>query len=279
VTRIPFVKMHGAGNDFVVIDCLEGEPVEDWPAFSRRVLDRHLGVGGDQLLLVKPSREADFFMGIRNRDGSTAEMCANGIRAFFKHVRDRGYTDRDEIRVETLGGVVSPRWLGGDRVEVEMMRPILEPQKIPTTLTGDPPLTDVPIEVDGQELRATPVSMGNPHCVVFVEDPERYPVERVGPALEHHPCFPERANVEFASVRSATELDQRTWERGSGETLACGSGACATAVAAILTGRTERDVVIHLRGGDLRIRWPDARSPVWLTGPAARVFDGEIEIP
>ena len=160
-----------------------------------------------------------------------------------------------------------------------MMRPILEPEKIPTTLRGETPLIDVPLEADGEELDVTPVSMGNPHCVVFVDDPELFEVERFGPALELHPAFPERTNVEFVAVRSETELVQRTWERGCGETLACGSGACAAAVAAVLTGRAARDVWIHLRGGELRIRWPESDGPVWLTGPATSVFEGEIEIP
>jgi diaminopimelate epimerase len=279
MTRVRFAKMHGAGNDFVVVDCLDGAPVSDWAAFARRALHRRLGIGGDQLLLVLPSREADFFMGIRNADGSTAEMCANGIRAFAKFVRDRGRTIRDEIRVETLAGIVTPRWLGGDRVEVRMTVPVLAPEKIPTTLRGAPPLLDVPLDVDGELLRVCAVSMGNPHCIVFVADPERAAVERLGPKLENHPAFPERVNVEFVAVRSRRELEQRTWERGSGETLACGSGACAAAVAAILSGRSEREVRVRLRGGELEIRWPDPEAPVFMTGPAAHVFDGEIEIP
>jgi diaminopimelate epimerase len=279
VSRIRFTKMHGAGNDLVLIDCLRGDPVADWRAFARFALDRRLGIGGDQLLLVQPSREADFFMGIRNPDGSTAEMCANGIRAFLKYVRDHGLTQRDQISVETLAGVVRPRWLGGDRVEVEMTRPVLEPAKIPTTLGDSGPLLDVPIEVDGEKLRASAVSMGNPHCVVFVEDPEAVDVARLGPRLEHHPAFPQRANVEFVGVRSRRELTQRTWERGTGETLACGSGACAVAVAAILTGRAERELDIRLRGGTLHLRWPSADSTIWMSGPAAHVFEGELDWP
>jgi diaminopimelate epimerase len=271
--------MHGAGNDFVVVDCLAGDPVDDWGAFARRVLDRRFGVGGDQLLLVQPSRAADFFMGIRNADGSTAEMCANGFRAFAKFVRDRGRTAKDEIRVETLAGIVTPRWLGGDRVEVRMTRPVLEPEKIPTTLRGPTPLLDVPLDVDGERLRVCALSMGNPHCVVFVDDPELAPLERLGPRIERHPAFPERVNVEFVAARSRSELVQRTWERGSGETLACGSGACAAAVAAILSDRCDREVTVHLRGGDLAIRWPEPSGPVFMTGPAAHVFEGEIDVP
>jgi diaminopimelate epimerase len=269
--------MHGAGNDLVVVDCLAGDPVSDWAAFARFALDRRLGIGGDQLLLVRPSREADFAMAIRNADGSSAEMCANGIRAFAKYVRDKGLTTKERIRVETLAGIVTPRWLGGDQVEVEMTRPVFEPEKIPTRLVGRVPLVDVPLDVDGERLTVTSLSMGNPHCVVFVDDPEDYPVARLGPRIEHHPMFPERVNVEFVGVVSKTELVQRTWERGSGETLACGSGACAAAVAAVLSGRASRDVSIRLRGGVLRIRWPADDGPVYMTGPAAHVFDGELE--
>jgi diaminopimelate epimerase len=278
-TRIPFAKMHGAGNDLVLIDCLAGDPVTDWAAFARHALDRRLGIGGDQLLLVKPSRDADFFMAIRNADGSPAEMCANGIRAFTKYVRDRGLTAKDVIRVETLAGIVTPRWLGNDQVEVEMTRPVLEPAKIPTRLAGPSPLVDVPLEVDGERLRVCAIGMGNPHCVIFVDDPDAFPVERLGPRIEHHDAFPERVNVEFVGVRSRAELVQRTWERGSGETLACGSGACAVGVAAVLSGRADRDVRIRLRGGTLRIRWPKDDGPVYMTGPAAHVFDGEISWP
>lgn len=278
-TKIRFAKMHGAGNDLVVIDCLAGDPVSDWASFARFALDRRLGIGGDQLLLVRPSRDADFAMAIRNADGSQAEMCANGIRAFTKYVRDKGLTRKDVIRVETLAGIVTPRWLGGDQVEVEMTRPVLEPAKIPTLLRGDAPLIDVPLEVGGERLSVCAVGMGNPHCVVFVDDPDAFPVERIGKLIEHHAAFPERVNVEFVGVRSRTELLQRTWERGSGETLACGSGACAVGVAAVLSGRAERDVRITVRGGVLRIRWPESDGPVYMTGPAAHVFDGELEWP
>ena len=276
--KIPFTKMHGAGNDLVVIDCLAGDPVDDWAAFAHFVLDRRMGVGGDQLLLVQPSSEADLAMGIHNPDGSRAEMCANGIRVFFKYARDKGLTSSDEIRVETLAGIVTPRWLGDDQVEVELTRPVLDPQKIPTTLHETGPLIDVPIEVLDTTLRVTIVSMGNPHCVVFVDDPETTPVEKLGAALENHVAFPQRTNVEFVAVRSRAKLEQRSWERGTGETLACGSGACASAVAAVLSGRSERDVEIVLRGGTLRIRWPHDDGPVWMTGPAAHVFDGELDL-
>ncbi len=276
--KLPFAKMHGAGNDFVVIDCTNGDLGLDWSEFARTALDRRFGIGGDQLLLCQPSGEADFFMGIRNPDGSTAEMCANGIRAFLKYVRDRGLDSRDQIRVETLAGIVTPRWLGDDQVEVEMPPPELRPKRIPAELGGEGPLVEVPLQLESQRLLVSAVSMGNPHCVIFVDDPESTPVEQIGPQIESHPAFPKRTNVEFVALRSRSLLEQRTWERGTGETLACGSGACASCVAAVLAGKSERDVQIRLRGGTLRVRWPEDDGPVWLTGPAAHIFSGEIEI-
>ena len=274
---VRFTKMHGAGNDVLLVDCMRGDPVDDWRAFARRLLDRHLGVGADQLLLVQPSRVADFRMAVRNPDGSEAEMCANGIRCFARFVRDRGHTTEETLRIETLAGIVTPRSIGEGRFETEMTRPVLEPEKIPTRLTGAVPLIGVPLEVEGETFRVTPVSMGNPHCVIFVDDPERVPLEHLGPAIENHPDFPARTNVEFVAVRSRTELVQRTWERGTGETLACGSGACAVGTAAMLGGHTDRDVRIRVRGGELQVRWP-ADGPIWLAGPTAHVFDGEISL-
>ena len=289
--QIPFSKMHGAGNDYLVVDCSAGDPVRDWAPFARYALDRHLGVGGDQLLLVQPSSQAAFSMGIRNADGSRAEMCANGLRAFTKYLRDRGLVDRDEFELETLGGVVGVRWLGPDpdargrdqdRVEVRLFPPILEPEKVPPLLrpaSGSGPALEVPLEVDGQTLRVSCVSIGNPHCVIFSEDVAGAPLERLGPRIEHHPAFPERTNVEFVEALSQGELVQRTWERGVGETLACGSGACAAAVAAILTDRAQRELVLHLRGGDLAARWPEDGGAIWLTGPATFVFEAQLEYP
>jgi diaminopimelate epimerase len=206
-------------------------------------------------------------------------MCANGIRAFYKYLRDRGHTDRDEIGVETLSGVVRPRWAGADRVTVDMGLPVLAPAKIPTTLaSGEGPVLDVPLEVAGETLRVSSVSMGNPHAVVYVADPEAAPVERWGPALERHPAFPNRVNVEFVRVLDRSRIQQRTWERGAGETLACGSGACAVAVVSMLRGAVDRAVRVELRGGVLEIRWPGDQAHVEMTGPAAEVFTGSIPI-
>ena len=276
--ELAFTKMHGAGNDFVVLDGVRDAlpPIEPLAA---RLCDRHLGIGADQLLVVRPGASADFRMEIWNADGSQVEMCANGIRAFYKYLRDHGHTDRAEISVETLSGVVRPRWAGSDRVTVDMGRPILAPAKIPTTLgAGDGPVLDVPLAVEGETLRVSSVSMGNPHAVIYVEDPDAAPVERWGRVIEHHPAFPNRVNVEFVRVIDRGRIAQRTWERGAGETLACGSGACAVAVVSMLRGVVDRAVRIELRGGVLEIAWPADDAHVEMTGPAAEVFTGVIRI-
>jgi diaminopimelate epimerase len=278
MAELPFTKMHGAGNDFVVLDGVRDDlpPIEPLAA---RLCDRHLGIGADQLLVVRPGGGADFRMEIFNADGSQVEMCANGIRAFYKYLRDHGHTDRDEIGVETLSGVVRPRWAGENRVTVDMGLPVLVPAKIPTTLaTGEGPVLDVPLEIEGETLAVSSASMGNPHAVVFVDDPDGTPVERWGRAIEHHAAFPNRTNVEFVRVESRDRIAQRTWERGTGETLACGSGACAVAVVSMLRGVVDREVRIALRGGTLEIRWPEDGAHVEMTGPAAEVFVGRIEI-
>jgi diaminopimelate epimerase len=269
--------MHGAGNDFVVLDGLRDPLPPDLGRLARRLADRHFGVGADQVLVARPSRAADFRMEIYNADGGQVEMCANGIRAFFKYLRDHGHTDRDEIGVETLSGVVRPRWAGPDRVRVDMGRPILAPAKIPTRLGGgDGPVLGAPLDVLGQRVALSCVSMGNPHAVLYVDDLERAPVATLGPAIESHAAFPNRVNVEFVRVVDRARVQQRTWERGTGETLACGSGACAVAVASILNGLVDRAVSVELRGGELQIEWPDAGASVFMTGPAAEVFRGEI---
>ena len=274
---LEFTKMQGAGNDFVVLDGLSDE-LAGLDRLARFLADRRFGIGADQILVVRPSRSADFRMDIWNADGSRAEMCANGIRAFYEYLRQRGLTHADEITVETLGGVVRPRRAGEGRVRVELGRPVLEPAKIPTTLPGEGPLLEVPLDVDGEVVRVSCVSMGNPHAVLFVPDVDAAPVERLGPRIEHHPAFPNRVNVEFVEVVARDRVRQRTWERGAGETLACGSGACAVTVACVLGGRTERRVCVVLRGGELEIAWERDDAPVVMTGPAARVFTGRIEI-
>jgi diaminopimelate epimerase len=276
--ELRFTKMHGAGNDFVVLDGLDQElpPIEPLAA---RLCDRHTGIGADQLLVVRPSQAADFRMQIFNADGSQVEMCANGIRAFYKYLRDRGHTDADRVAVETLSGVVHPRWAGRDRVTVDMGLPVLAPAKIPTTLgAGDGPVLDVPLDLGDQSVVVSSVSLGNPHAVVRVDDPETAPVASLGPRIEHHPAFPNRVNVEFVRVLDRGRIQQRTWERGTGETLACGSGACAVAVVCMLRGLVDRRVRIELRGGTLEISWPADDASVEMTGPAAEVFTGRIPI-
>lgn len=282
---IEFTKLHGAGNDFVVLDATAQQlpPLE---AFSRRIADRHFGIGADQVLVVErptPGADADFRMDIYNADGSRVEMCANGIRAFYEFLRARGHTDADEVRVETLAGVVVPRRAGPGRVRVDMGLPVLEPAKIPTLLSaGDGPVLDVPLPFDStggepdESLTVSCASLGNPHCVIEVADPETFPVDELGPRIEHHEAFPNRVNVEFIRIESRSRIRQRTWERGTGETLACGSGACAVAVTAMLRGVVDRTVAIELRGGELEIVWETDDSHVFMTGPAVEVFTGRI---
>ncbi len=278
---VELVKMEGAGNDFVVLDAAAGDVPRIDAALAGRLCDRRLGVGADQLLVLRePSDRADVRMEIWNADGSPASMCANGVRAVHVYLRDRGRAPSEWLRVETPSGVVRSRWRGGGRVATEMGRPVFAPAKIPTSLgSGDGPVVDAPLDLDGRTLRVTCLSMGNPHAVLFVgDDVDAVPVEVLGPRIERHPSFPDRANVEFVEVTSRGRVRQRTWERGSGETLACGSGACAAAVAAILRGATDRRVVVSLRGGELEVSWEADDAPVVLCGPATEVFTGRIEL-
>ena len=280
MSALAFTKMHGAGNDFVVLDGVR-DALPPLEPLAAKLADRNFGIGCDQILVVRPAADpgADFRMQIFNADGSQVEMCANGIRCFYKYLRDHGHTRADEIGVETLSGVVRPRWAGEGRVTVDMGRPVLAPAKIPTTLgAGEGPVLDVPLELAGHTLLVSSVSMGNPHAVVFVEDPETAPVETLGPLLESHPAFPNRVNVEFVTAESRTRVRQRTWERGTGETLACGSGACAVAVVSMLRGVVDREVTIALRGGELTIAWAEDAAPVWMTGPAAEVYSGTFPL-
>jgi diaminopimelate epimerase len=275
---LPFTKMQGAGNDFVVLDALSGAlpPIEP---IARRLCDRRFGIGCDQLLVVRPSHSADFRMEIFNPDGSRAEMCANGIRAFFKYLHSRGHTTKEELAVETPAGIVRPRSAPGGLVRVDMGAPLLAPAKIPTALgEGDGPVLDVSLEVDGRPLTLSSIGMGNPHAILFVEDVDAAPVETLGPKIEQHPAFPNRTNVEFVEVVARDRVRQRTWERGTGETLACGSGACAVAVVGILRGVTQRTQTVVLRGGELRLEWPSDTGHVYMTGGAAEVFTGQFPL-
>jgi diaminopimelate epimerase len=273
-----FIKMHGAGNDYVYVDCLQAPLVGDVPALARAMSDRHTGIGGDGLVLITPSEQAPARMRMFNADGSEAEMCGNALRCVAKYLADQGLVRGDEFAVETGRGLLSVAVVdrtGGQvrQVRVNMGRPILESERIPTTLPGDPP-RDVTLAVKDRTFPVTCVSMGNPHCVMFVDRISDELVLGLGPQVEHHPAFPRRVNVEFIRVHSPGEFDMRVWERGSGETLACGTGACAAAVAGVLTGRLSRQCTAHLRGGDLQIDWT-AEGDVLMTGPAVEVFRGE----
>jgi diaminopimelate epimerase len=278
-----FTKMHGAGNDYIYVDCFSEPVPRNIPELARRVSDRRLGVGGDGLILICPSERADAEMRMYNADGSAAEMCGNGIRCVAKYLYDHGVCRRQSQRIESAGKVLSLELTlsGGlvERVRVDMGEPTLLPERIPTTLRSpdgpEAPIVDVPLSVVGHELRVTSVSMGNPHCVIFVDEPADEWVLGIGPKVELDPHFPNRVNVEFVSVVNRRELRQRTWERGAGETFACGTGACAVGVAGVLTGRSDRNVLIHLRGGDLQIEWNENDNHVYMTGPAVEVFSGQ----
>jgi diaminopimelate epimerase len=273
-----FTKMQGAGNDYIYVDCFRQPMPHDPAGLSRAVSDRHFGVGGDGLILICPSDKADARMRMFNADGSEAEMCGNGVRCVAKFVYDHGLVRKPTLCVETGRGVLTLELevaAGAVRqVRVEMGEPILAAAQIPTTLPGDPP-QDVPLEVGGQPLRVTCVSMGNPHCITFVDEITDAQVLGLGPQVERHPAFPRRVNAEFVRVNRPDDVTVRVWERGSGETLACGTGACAVAVAGVLTGRTQRRVTAHLPGGDLRLHWSEADNHVYMTGPAVEVFSGD----
>jgi len=273
--RLPFTKMHGLGNDFVVVDARE----RDWGEWSRlapRLADRRLGIGCDQVLVVRRSSVADLRMDIHNADGSRAEMCGNGILCLALWARDHDIVRPQGLRVETLAGLVIPRVLA-EGIEVDMGEPELEGRKIPVEADGA--VKEHPVDIGDGSVKITCVSMGNPHAVVFVDDAASYPVAQVGPKVETHAFFPKRTNVEFVQVLGPTRLRMRVWERGSGVTLACGTGACAAAVAAHWTGRAARDVAVDLDGGTLQIRWDRDSSHVFMTGPAAAVFEGEFFLP
>ena len=275
-----FTKMQGLGNDYVYVNCME-QMVEDAAETARRVSDRHFGIGSDGLILICPSDKADFEMRMYNADGSRGEMCGNGIRCVGKYVYDYGLTDKTSLSVETLGGIKHLFLEVEDGqvslVKVDMGPAILEPEKIPVTAEGSR-VVDEPLQVDGKTFRMTCVSMGNPHAVIYVDDVQGMDLEKTGPSFENHERFPNRINTEFAHVLDRNTVEMRVWERGSGETLACGTGACAVAVASILNGYTEDQVTVRLLGGDLKIEWDRETNKVYMTGPAEVVFDGEIRL-
>jgi diaminopimelate epimerase len=272
-----FTKMHGCGNDYVYVNLFE-EEIADAPGLSIAISDRHFGIGADGLITIGPSDCADFRMRIYNADGSEAEMCGNGIRCVAKYVYDHKLTDQTQIRVETGAGVkellLTVEGEKVTQVRVDMGEPILNPDLIPVTSTKNP-VVDEPITVADREWYMTCVSMGNPHAVVFVEDVAAFAIEQFGPAFENHERFPKRTNTEFVQRISRSEVSMRVWERGSAETWACGTGACATAMACILNGYTDNHVLIHLRGGDLVIDYNPDTNHIFMTGPATEVFSGE----
>jgi len=273
-----FTKMHGAGNDYVYVNCFDQTLPADAPELARRMSHRHFGIGGDGLILIRPSEVADARMQMFNADGSEAEMCGNGVRCVAKYVYDHGISRQPTLRIETGNGVLTldVETTNGkvDRVRVDMGEPILDAARIPTTLPGSS-VVDAELVADGKSFQVTSVSMGNPHCIVFVEQASDDLVLGIGPKIERHEAFPAKVNVEFVEVISPTEVRQRTWERGSGETWACGTGASAVCVAGVLAGRTERRILNHLLGGDLELAWDEATNRVFMTGPATEVFSGD----
>lgn len=274
--EIRFTKMHGIGNDYIYINCLEKMPA-DLPQLAVEMSDRHFGVGGDGIVLICPSEVADFKMRMFNNDGSEARMCGNASRCIARYLHDNHLTPNNVINLETLSGIkVLSLNLDTDNevesVTVDMGEPILIPSKIPADFPGEM-MVEQKIHTTHGDMVVTAVSMGNPHCVIFVDKIENVPFDTLGPELEKHPVWPDRANIEFVEIISDTEVRMRVWERGTGETLACGTGACATAVASAITGRTGRDITVHLRGGDLNIKWGEDNH-VYMTGSATKVFDG-----
>ncbi|MDB5757661.1 MAG: dapF [Burkholderia sp.] len=282
--KLKFTKMHGAGNDFVVIDAIN-QQIAFTPAQWQRLADRRFGVGADQMLVVEKPQSAgvDFRYRIYNSDGGEVEQCGNGARAFVRYVTEKGLTDKRAIRVETLSGVIEPRMEDDGGITVDMGAPVLDAALVPfdaSGLEGRPENDDTlwPLDVDGHTVLVSAVSMGNPHAVQVVDDVDTAPVAQDGPAIEHHPRFPKRVNAGFMQIVDRHAIRLRVFERGAGETLACGTGACAAVVAGIRRGLLASPVRVETRGGELSIAWAGGAAPVLLTGPAVTVFDGEIEL-
>lgn len=288
-----FTKMQGAGNDYVYVDCTVNE-LENASQIAVKVSDRHFGIGADGLILIKSSDKADFFMEMYNADGSQGKMCGNGIRCVGKYVYDNGLTDKTTVTVETLSGIKTLKLnLGEDgkvaSIKVDMGEPVLKPADVPVDVAelvsykgnGEEPVVNEKIMVDGSEYAVTCVSMGNPHAIVYLDndiDIKKFELEKIGPSFEKHPAFPDRINTEFIQVLDRDNLNMRVWERGSGETLACGTGACASLVATVLNGMCNDTAVLHLLGGDLTVTWDRQDNTVYLEGPAVTVFKGEIDL-
>ena len=285
--KINFVKMHGLGNDFILIDCIN-KSLGDSSFVSyltKKLCNRNFGIGADGLILILPSSKADLRMRIFNYDGSEAQMCGNGIRCFAKYAYENKLVSKNKFTVETLAGIITPELIFQDlkdkkvlRVKVDMGTPKLRRREIPMTGEDTPTVVDETLKINSEQtFKVTCVSMGNPHCIVFVDDVQSIQVDEIGPKIENHPFFPEKTNAEFIQIINNKELNFRVWERGVGETLACGTGACAALVAAVLNKKTDQEATIHLPGGDLDIRWADDKH-IYMTGPAELAFRGEMEI-
>ena len=285
-----FTKMHGCGNDYIYVNgAAERIPADKKPEIVRRLSDRHFGIGGDGVIFINPSDVADFEMEMFNADGTRSEMCGNGIRCVAKYVYDKGLTSSKEIKIVSAGKVKiitveterksenTPSGKEALTLKVNMGSPILEPENIPVLVSGERAI-DADIEVLGKNYKMTCVSMGNPHAIIFSEGVKDMNLEAVGPYFENHKLFPRRTNTEFVEVVDKNNVNMRVWERGTGETLACGTGACATAVACVLNGKTENKVRVHLLGGDLDIEWDRNADLVYMTGPAETVFEGEVNV-
>ncbi|GAA4654455.1 diaminopimelate epimerase [Anaerocolumna aminovalerica] len=275
-----FTKMQGCGNDYVYVNCFK-ESVEDGSKAAIKVSNRHFGIGSDGLILIKPSDKADFMMDMYNADGSRSQMCGNGIRCVAKYVYDYGLTDRKNISIETGAGIkyLDLKVEEGrvTEVTVDMGTPIIVPELIPVVSDRER-IVAMPITVGGISYEMTCVSMGNPHAIVFVDNTKSIDIEKIGPLFEHHAMFPERTNTEFIHVIDRHTIDMRVWERGSGETLACGTGACASVYACILNGLTEDEVRVRLLGGELKVKYDREKNTIFMTGPAVTVFEGEIYV-
>jgi diaminopimelate epimerase len=271
--KLLFTKMHGLGNDFIVIDCRQREPA-NMSDLSKRLCNRRFGIGADQMLLLLNSGDADFMMRIFNADGSEVEMCGNGMRCLAKYIWDRGFSEKDLLSIKTPAGVVRPE-KSGEMVKVDMGEPVLEGRFIPVRLEGI--IKDFTLEIDGREFKITCVSMGNPHAVIAVDNLDSFDVKKYGELIENHELFPNRINVEFMEVIDSEAVKMRVWERGAGETMACGTGAAAVAVAANLKGLTGKRISVILHGGELGIEWNEDNH-VYLTGPATEVFEGWINL-
>ncbi|MGE5397051.1 MAG: diaminopimelate epimerase [Chitinophagales bacterium] len=274
-----FIKMHGLGNDFVMVEDSELPESRDLSSLAVKVCDRKFGIGADGLMVIGPDPDFDIYMRIFNSDGSEAEMCGNGIRCIAKYAWEQGLVRKETIAVKTLGGPRYPELIFKDgqvdKIRVDMGEPVLIPQDIPVVSSLNPVIGEK-IAVDGRGFTFTAVSMGNPHAVVFVDSLEHIQISNWGPLIEVHNIFPRKTNVEFAEILNRGEIKMRVWERGAGETLACGTGTCATLVAAVLNDKTDRQAMVHLKGGDLFIEWSEANNRVYMTGPATEVFRGEF---